>query len=107
MEEFEGIGEIAENMVIVEVEVVEETGSQDGNSSIQETTTRVDAVAVSKDSMGYSFALQVGKSSIEHNLKGIVYSYFAYYSNFPYYSKMETSLEAYLDFEAATVSSVQ
>ena len=39
MEEIEGIGETKENMVTVEVEVVEETGSQDGNSSIQETTT--------------------------------------------------------------------
>ena len=65
-------------------------------------------VAVSKDSMSYSFALQVGKNSTEHNLKGIVYSHFAYYySNFPYYSKMETSLEAYLDSKAATVSFVQ
>ena len=95
-------------MVTVEVEVVEEIGSQDGNSSIQETMTWVDVVAVSKDSMSYSFVLQVGKNSTEYNLKGIVYSCFAYYySNFSYYSKMETSLEAYLDFEAATVSSVQ
>ena len=39
MEEFGGIEEIEENTVLVEVEVVEETGSQDGNSSIQETTT--------------------------------------------------------------------
>ena len=68
----------------------------------------VDVVAVSKDSMSYSFVLQVGKNSTEYNLKGIVYSCFAYYySNFPYYSKMETILEAYLDFEAAMVSSVQ
>ena len=37
--DIEGIESIEENMVIVEVEVVEETGSQDGNSSIQETTT--------------------------------------------------------------------
>ena len=39
MEEIEAIGETEENMVTVEVEVVEETGSQDGNSSIQETMT--------------------------------------------------------------------
>ena len=39
MEEFEGIGEIEENTVLVEVEMVEETGSQDENSSIQESTT--------------------------------------------------------------------
>ena len=39
MEEFEGIGEIEENTVLVEVEMVEETGSQDENSSIQESTS--------------------------------------------------------------------
>ena len=39
MEEFGGIEEIQENTVLVEVEVVEETGSQDGNSSIQESMT--------------------------------------------------------------------
>ena len=38
MEEIGEIGEIEENMVNVEVDV-EETGSQDGNSSIQETMT--------------------------------------------------------------------
>ena len=38
MEEFEGIGEIEENTVLVEVEMVEETSSQDENSSIQEST---------------------------------------------------------------------
>ena len=37
MEEIGEIGETEENMVNVEV-AVEETGSQDGNSSIQETT---------------------------------------------------------------------
>ena len=64
-------------------------------------------VAVSRDSMSYNFALQVGKDSTEHNLKGIVYSRFAcYYSNCPYYSKMETSLESYLDFEATKASFV-
>ena len=92
----------------VEVEVVEETGSQDENSSIQETTTQVDVVAMSRDSMSYNFALQVGTDSTERNLKGIVYSHFAcYYSNYPYYSKTVTSLEAYLDFEATKVSFVQ
>ena len=39
MEEFGGIEEIEENTVLVEVEVVEETGSQGGNSSIQESMT--------------------------------------------------------------------
>ena len=39
MEEFGGIEEIEENTVLVEVEVVEENGSQDGNSSIQESMT--------------------------------------------------------------------
>ena len=38
MEEIGEIGETEENMVNVEV-AVEETGSQDGNSSTQETTT--------------------------------------------------------------------
>ena len=64
-------------------------------------------VAVSKDSMSYNFVFQVGKDSTEHNLKGTLYSHFAYYSNCSYYSKMETSLGAYLGFEATNVSSVQ
>ena len=64
-------------------------------------------VTVSRDSMDYNFALQVERNSIEYNSKGIVYSHFEYYSNSPYYSKMEESLETYLDFEATTVSSVQ
>ena len=65
-------------------------------------------VAVSRDSMSYNFELQVGKDSTEHNLKGIVYSHCAYYySNCSYYSKMGMSLEAYLDLEAAKVSSMQ
>ena len=64
-------------------------------------------VAVSRDSLNYNFVLQVGKYSTEHNLKGIVYSHFAYYSNCLYYSKMETSMGAYLDFEATKVSSMQ
>ena len=38
IEDMEEIGETEENMVNVEV-AVEETGSQDGNSSTQETTT--------------------------------------------------------------------
>ena len=37
-EDIEELEEIEENMVTVEVGVVEETGSQNGNSSIQETT---------------------------------------------------------------------
>ena len=64
-------------------------------------------VAVSRDSMNYSFALQVERNSIEYDSKGIVYSNFAYYSNSPYYSKMGESLETYLDSEAAMVSSVR
>ena len=67
----------------------------------------VGMVAMSRDSMNYNFVLQVGKDSTEHNLKGTVYSHFAYYSNCSYYSKMETILGAYLDFEAAKVSSVR
>ena len=38
MEEFEGIGEIEENTVLVEVDMVEETSPQDESSSIQEST---------------------------------------------------------------------
>ena len=64
-------------------------------------------VAMSRDSMNYNFVLQVGKDSTEHNLKGTVYSYFAYYSNCSYYSKMEMSLGSYLGFEATKVSSMQ
>ena len=64
-------------------------------------------VAVSKDSISYNFVLQVGKDSTENNLKGIVYSHSVYYSNFSYYSKMETILGTYLGFKAAKVSSVQ
>ena len=93
-------------MATVAVEVVGETGSLDGNSSIQETMKQVGVVAVSKDSMSYNFVLQVGKDSTEHNLKGTVYSHFAYYFNCSYYSKMETSLGTYLGFEASKVSSV-
>ena len=38
IEDIEEIEGIEENMVTVEVGVIEETGSRDGNSSIQETT---------------------------------------------------------------------
>ena len=94
-------------MVAVDVEVVEETGSLDGNSSIQETKKLVGVVAVSKDSMSYDFALKVEKGSSENKMKGIVYSNFVYYSNYSYYSKMETSLGSYLGFEVGKVSFVQ
>ena len=40
-------------------------------------------------------------------MKGIMYSCAAYYSNYSCYSKMEMSLESYLDFEAAKAFSVQ
>ena len=40
-------------------------------------------------------------------MKGIVYSYVAYYSNYSCYSKMETSLESNLDFEDAMASFVE
>jgi hypothetical protein len=39
IEDIEEIEDMEENMVTAEVEVVEETGSQEGSSSIQETTT--------------------------------------------------------------------
>ena len=94
-------------MVAVDVEVVEETGSLDGNSSIQETKKQVGVVAVSRDSMSYNFALKIEKGSTENKMKGIVYSHFSYYSNGSYYSKMEMSLGSYLGFEATKVSSVQ
>ena len=41
----------------IEVEVVEETGSLDGNSSIQETRKYVGVVTVSRGSMSYNFVL--------------------------------------------------
>ena len=94
-----------EKMVVVEA--VEETGSLDGNSSIHETKKLVGVVVVSRDSMSYNFVLKVDKGSTENKLKGIVYSHFAYYSNYSYYSKMETSLGSYLGFETAKVSFVQ
>ena len=103
----EDIEDIEEGMVAIDVEVVEETDSLDGNSSIQETKKQVGVVVVSRDSMSYNFVLKVGKDSTENKLKGIVCSHFAYYSNCSYYSKMETSLGAYLSFEAAKVSFVQ
>ena len=64
-------------------------------------------VAVSRDSMSYNFVLKVEKGSTEHNLNGIVYSHFAYYSNSSYYSKTEMSMGSYLGFEAAKVSFMQ
>ena len=94
-------------MVVLDVEVVEEIDSLDGNSSIQETKKQVGVVAMSRDSMSYNFVLKVQKGSTDNKLKGIVYSHFAYYSNGSYYSKMETSLGAYLGFEFSKVSSVQ
>ena len=94
-------------MATIVVELVEEIGSLDGNSSIQETTKQVGVVVVSRDSMGYNFVLKVEKGSTKNNLKGTVYSHFAYYSNGSYYSKMEMSLGSYLGFEATKVSSVQ
>ena len=94
-------------MVAVDVEVVEETSSLDGNSSIQETKKLVGVVAEPRDSMSYNFPLTVEKGSTENKMKGIVYSHFAYYSNCSYYSKMETSPRSYLGFEAAKVSFVQ
>ena len=94
-------------MVAIDVEVVEETGSLDGNSSIQETKKLVGVVAKPRDSMSYNFALKVEKGSTENKMKGIVYSHFAYYSNYSCYSKMEMSLGSYLGFEAAKASFVQ
>ena len=94
-------------MVVVDVEVSKETGYLAGNSSIQETKKLVGVVVEPRDSMSYNFSLKVEKGSTENKMKGIVYSHFAYYSNSPYYLKMEESLETYLDFEAATVSSVR
>ena len=64
-------------------------------------------VAVPRDSMSYNFALKVEKGSTENKMKDIVYSHFAYYSNYSYYSKMETSRGSDLGFEVATVSFVQ
>ena len=72
-------------MVAVDVEVVDETSSLDGNSSIQETKKLVGVVAVPKDSMSYNFSLKVERGSIENKMKGIVYSHFACYSNYSCY----------------------
>ena len=94
-------------MVVVDVEVVEETGSLDGNSSIQETKKLVGVVAEPGDSRSYNLALKVERGSIENKMKGIVYSCYAYYSNYSCYSKMEMSLESYLDFEATRAFSIQ
>ena len=81
-------------MVVVDVVVVEKTGSLDGNSSIQDTKKLVGVVVVvaePRDSKSYNFSLKVERGSIENKMKGIMYSHFAYYSNCSYYSKMETS----------------
>ena len=64
-------------------------------------------VAKPKGSKSYNFSLKVERGSIEKKMKGIVYSRFAYYSNYSCYSKMEMSLESYLDFEVARASFVQ
>ena len=94
-------------METIVVEVVEETSSLDGNSSIQDTKKLVGVVAVPRDSMSYNFALKVEKGSTKNKMKGIVYSHFSYYSNYSCYSKMEMSLGLYLGFEAAKVSFMQ
>ena len=52
-------------MVAVDVEVVEETGSLDGISSIQETKKLVGVVAEPRDSRSYNFALKVERGTIE------------------------------------------
>ena len=75
-------------MVAIDVEVVEETGSLDGNSSIQETKKLVGVVVVvaePKNSRSYNFALKVERGSIENKMKGIVYSHSSYYSNYSCY----------------------
>ena len=53
--------------------------------------------------------MEVEKDTIDgwNKMKGIVYSCDAYYSNYSCYSKMEMSLESYLDFEASRASFVQ
>ena len=66
-------------MVAVDVEVVEETGSMDGNSSIQGTKKLVGVevvVAEPRDSRSYNFALKFESGTIEgyNKMKGIVYS---------------------------------
>ena len=48
----EGIEDIEEDMVVVDVEVVEETDSLDGNSSIQETKKLVGVVDVVDETRG-------------------------------------------------------
>ena len=73
-------------MLSIDEEVVEETDSLNGNSSIQETKKLVGVVAKPRDSRSYNFALKVERGTIEgqNKMKGIVYSC---------YSKMEMSLE--------------
>ena len=76
-----------------DVEVVErvgygDTGSLDGNSSIQETKNLVGVVVVvaePRDSRSYNLALKVERGSIENKMKGIVYSRSVYYSNYSCY----------------------
>ena len=102
--------DIEEGMVVVDVEVVEETGSLDGNSSIQDPKKLVGVVAMvaePRDSRSYNFALKVERGSIENKMNGIVYSCSTYYSNYSCYLKMEPSLEPYLDFKATKDFSVQ
>ena len=97
-------------MVVVYVDVVEETSSLDENSSIHKTNKLVGAVAVvaePRDSRSYNFALKVERGSIKNKMKGIVYSRSVYYSNYSSYSKMEMGLESYLGFEAAGAFSMQ
>ena len=72
-------------MVVVDVEVVEETGSLDGNSSIQEPKKLVGVVAEPRDSRSYNLTLKVERGSFENKMKGIVYSCSAYYSNYSCY----------------------
>ena len=59
-------------MVVVNVEFIEETGSLDGNSSIQGTKKLVGVVVVvaePRDSRSYNFAWKVERGSIENNMK--------------------------------------
>ena len=91
-EGIEDIEDIEEGMIAVDVEVVEETGSLDGNSSIQGTKKLVGVVVVvaePKDSRSYNFALRAERGTIEgyNNMKGIVCSCSTYYSNYSCYSK--------------------
>ena len=84
-------------MVVVDVDVVEEIGSLDGNSSIQETKKLVGVVVVVAEPRGsksYNFSLKVERGTIEYwnKMKVIVYSCAAYYSNYSCYSKWKQFL---------------